>query len=250
MNILITYAVDPEFAPWPKLCKFEKVKAGSFTIQRARIGSTVADFLVTGMGPEYAQRAMESVPLSYDACVCAGYAGALRREYQVGDIFIPGRIEQAGQSAAIHCDPRLVESVKSMQPARMLLSSSKVIASAAEKRGFASIADAVDMESFTVVSAAHAQGIPAVAIRVISDTQDQGMPVDFSKSLDDKGQVSTAAVLRLLAGEPSKLAALMRLGRQSKIAAEALTQFLFAYIQGLPNGPDRNTRPFAEEAHR
>jgi nucleoside phosphorylase len=235
MNVLIAYAVDPEFTPWRKLLRLEKISAG-LPVQRARIGSATADFLVTGMGPEYATRAMQSVRrISYDACICAGFAGALRPEYHVGDIFVPARIEEAEKRSVVICDPILFESAKPPKPAQTLLSSATIIASSAEKETLSAVAGAVDMESFTVISAAQKLGIPALAVRVISDTRDQDMPVDFSKSLDERGQVSIGSVLKLLAGQPGKLAALMRLGRQSKLAAEALAHFLLEYIRTLPD---------------
>ena len=92
MRILVTYAVDPEFEPWRKLAKFDKQTAGKFTFHRTAIASVNVDFLVTGMGPEYASRAMEATnskaattriaPLTLQAALCA--------EYQVrGDVFIP-----------------------------------------------------------------------------------------------------------------------------------------------------------------
>jgi adenosylhomocysteine nucleosidase len=234
MRILVTYAVDPEFEPWRKLAKFDKLTAGKFTFHRTAIASVNVDFLVTGMGPEYASRAMEATnSSSYDACICAGFAGALRAEYQAGDVFIPERVTDKSGAKSLICDPVLFESAKPLKVGRTLLSSPEIIASSAEKATLSSAADAVDMESFTVIAAAQKLGIPALAVRAISDTSDQEMPVDFSRSLDENGQISTGAVLRLLAGQPGKIAALMRLGRQSKLAAETLANFLLAYIPTL-----------------
>ena len=104
------------------------------------------------------------------------------------------------QCKSLICDPVLFESAKPLKVGRTLLSSAEIIASSAEKATLSSAADAVDMESFTVIAAAQKLGIPALAVRAISDTSDQEMPVDFSRSLDENGQISTGAVLRLLGG--------------------------------------------------
>jgi nucleoside phosphorylase len=152
----------------------------------------------------------------------------------VGDIFVPEQIVEIGTAATILCDPILSAAARTAKRLGALLSSPKIIASATEKARLAGSAGAVDMESFTVISAAQKRGIPAIAVRVISDTSDQDMPVNFSKGLDENGQVSIGAVLKLLAGQPGKIAALMKLGRQSKQAADALAEFLSAYLQVLP----------------
>ena len=55
MNILITYAVEAEFAPWRAL-NMEKVTIGNVTLNRARIGQAAVDFVITGMGAANAER--------------------------------------------------------------------------------------------------------------------------------------------------------------------------------------------------
>jgi hypothetical protein len=75
--------------------------------------------------------------------------------------------------------------------------------------------------------------MPAAVVRAISDAHDQAMPVDFTTAIDERGQVSVGSVLKLAAGSPSKIAALMRLGRDSKQAAETLARFLEATIERL-----------------
>ena len=248
MNVLITYAVDPEFAPWCKLIDFENISAGDFQVHRASLGPVKADFLVTGMGSEHAARAIEAMKSStYDACICAGFAGALSAEYQVGDVVVPEQVKSIEGSTILVCGPALVEAAKAAKRARMLLSSSRIIATSAEKIALSRQADVVDMESFTIISAVHERGIPALAVRAVSDTRDQDMPVDFSKSLDEHGQVSTNVLLRQLAGQPGRIGALMRLGRQSKQAAEALAQFLLGYLQALPNAQQSNAATLASE---
>jgi adenosylhomocysteine nucleosidase len=236
MNILVAYAVDPEFAPWRKLRKFQEISAGHLTIYRTQIGLAMVDFITTGMGPAHAQRAMDAVAATPHAlCIVAGFAGSLRPELDVGDIVIPQTLRHAAGSKSIACDAAAAVEKASTKGKLIdaIVSSEKVASTVEEKRSLASLGDAVDMESFTVVAAARERNMPVAVIRAISDGHDQAMPVDFSSAIDERGQISMGSVLKLAAGSPSKIAALMRLGRDSKQAAETLARFLEATIERL-----------------
>jgi adenosylhomocysteine nucleosidase len=252
MKILVAYAVDPEFAPWKKLRKFQEISAGHLTIYRTDIGSATVDFIATGMGPAHARRAIHVVAATqYALCIAAGFAGSLRPELGVCDIVIPQIIRDAGGSKSVGCDAAaaIKKASTSGKSIDAIVSSEKVASTVEEKRALASLGDAVDMESFTVVAAAREHKIPAAVVRAVSDAHDQAMPVDFSAAIDERGQVSMGSVLKLAAGSPSKIAALMRLGRDSKQAAETLARFLEATIERLAATEDTSadgTSQFAQ----
>ena len=102
-----------------------------------------------------------------------------------------------------------------------------------EKQHLGASADAVEMESFGVLGAAQEKGIPAVAIRVISDTVDEDLPLDMNEVLTDAGQVSIPRVLGQVVLHPGALPGLVRLGQNSKRAATALCEFLDRYVARL-----------------
>jgi nucleoside phosphorylase len=234
MKILVTCAVEPEFEPWRKLRKFENVRCGDFSIQRTTFGSATVDFLVTGMGPVHSARAMEAVAgEAYSLCTASGFAGSLRAELNVGDVVIPASVRQAGGANSVQCDARLVDAGIAAGGKRIetIVSCDHVATTLSEKAQLGESAEAVDMESFTVLAAAQWQRIPAVAVRVISDRHDQALPVDLSTAVDERGQVSIGRVLKMVAGSPGQIAALMKLGRESKAAAETLARFLDGYIE-------------------
>jgi nucleoside phosphorylase len=188
------------------------------------------------MGAAHADRAMAAVDLgSYAACIASGFAGSLRPELGVGDIVIPRAVRSASAAESISCDARLVnEAVSSGGKAiEVMVSSARVASSVAEKNELAAQGNAVDMESFRVIAAARKRGVAAIAIRAISDRHDQAMPVDFSAAVDDRGQVSIGRVLKMATVNPGQISALMRLGRESKAAAESLARFLDIYIERL-----------------
>ena len=116
---------------------------------------------------------------------------------------------------------------------RMFLTADHVVRTVEEKRALAPFADAVEMESFAVLSAAAAQGKAAVAIRVISDDVRNDMPAIIDTAVDEMGNVKIAGVARYVARHPLQLPALVRLGRDSKTAAQALAHFLEAFIKKL-----------------
>jgi len=115
----------------------------------------------------------------------------------------------------------------------MFLTSDHVIATAEEKRQLSPFGDAVDMESFATLSVAKEKGLPAVAIRVISDRLDEDMPADIGTTVDEKGRVSVRGVAKHVARHPLQVPALIRLGRQSRTAADAMAHFLEAFIKEL-----------------
>ena len=69
MKVLLTFAVEPEFAPLRKLREFEEFRIGDVSVYQARIGRATVDVVVTGMGPANAQRAAEAA-MSVPHTIC------------------------------------------------------------------------------------------------------------------------------------------------------------------------------------
>jgi adenosylhomocysteine nucleosidase len=91
----------------------------------------------------------------------------------------------------------------------------------------------VEMESFEILREAQAAGVPAVAVRAISDTVGEDLPLDMNQVFTDQGQVSIPRVLGQVALKPQSLPGLIRLGRNSRIAAQSLAHFLDSYVVAL-----------------
>ena len=236
MKVLLTFAVEPEFAPLRKLREFEEFRIGDVSVYQARIGRATVDVVVTGMGPANAQRAAEAaMSVPHTICICSGFCGALKSEHHVGDILAARAVQQMGKNKTIECSQGLVTNAwgDGAKHAQRFLSSEKIVATAEEKARLAPFADAVDMESFAILSVAHERKLSAVAIRVVSDRFDQDVPVDFSATVDEKGRVRIAGVLQKVVFHPINIPALIRLGRESKTAAEGLANFLEAYIKTI-----------------
>ncbi len=236
MRVLVTFAVDAEFAPWRRLLDLRERKVGGITVSQAQIGRATVDFVVTGMGIENAQRAANIVMAQrYTICIAAGFAGALRPEHAVGSILAADAVQQIGKTKTIQSSRRLALAARTdgALQSRMFLTSDTVIRTAEEKVKLAPFGDAVDMESFAILSAAQEHKISAVAIRVISDTSKRDIPVFLDTMVDKMGRVKFGSVVRSVVRHPIYLPALIRIGRDSKTAARALAHFLESYIKRL-----------------
>ena len=76
-------------------------------------------------------------------------------------------------------------------------------------------------------------GIPAVAIRSISDNVDEDLPLNFAGVADEHGHIRIGMVIGRLARAPHRLPGVLRLGRQSRHGAENLAKFLDAFVGSL-----------------
>ncbi len=241
MRILVTFALENEFAPWRALRKFRRLKWGAANVIRAEIGAAEVNVILTGVGGRQAALEMSKVTWgdsdAVEFCISSGSAGALRPQYRIGQVLAAQRVvvERAPEGLdgrVIECSAPLVSFAEDCG-ARIVggfYSADRVVSRADEKEHLGSSADAVEMESFVVLSKARANGVPGVAIRAISDTVDEDLPLDMNEVFTDNGVVSIPRVLGQVALRPQAIPALVKLGQRSKRAAEALASFLDRYV--------------------
>ncbi len=236
MRVLVTFAVDAEFAPWRKLRDLSCREAGELAVYGARIGRANVDFVITGMGMENARRVTEAVISGeYKACIGAGFAGALKPTLKIGDVLAARSVQRLGGNKTLECSRNLFMAAYENQAieAKMFLTADHIVGSTEEKKQLSPFAEAVDMESFATISVARAKNVSCVAVRVISDSFSDDMPAEIDATVDEFGRVRIGGVIKHLAAHPLAIPALIRLGRQSKTAAEALAHFLEAFIKEL-----------------
>src|SRR5260370_2595535 len=84
MRILVTFAVEAEFAPWRKRHHFSPVQLGDLTTYNADIAGVGIVVLLTGMGGTHAGSATLGIQMIatetgrfFDVCVSTGLAGGL-----------------------------------------------------------------------------------------------------------------------------------------------------------------------------
>jgi adenosylhomocysteine nucleosidase len=240
MKILVTFALENEFAPWRAMHKFRAEHWGSATVDFTEIGGAEVGVVLTGAGPKPARIVAAKVMSHQDEinfCISSGFAGALRPELRVAQIVA---------ARAMFAEPVNVEEITDLiEPSGPLLTfaeesgamlvdrfytAGRVVARSEEKRAWGKAAAAVEMESFDILSVAAVSGIPAVAIRSISDKVDEDLPLDMNRIFSDEGQVSLPRVIGEVVRNPRTVPSLVRLGQNSKAAAESLARFLDGYI--------------------
>jgi len=243
MRILVTFALENEFAPWRSMRKFRRGFWGRTEIQFTEIGGSDVGVILTGVGPAHVARRLSEVMRNetdgLSVCICSGLAGALKPEYGIGQVLAARSVlsEHAKQltrgllessraliSFASDCGATVVD---------RFYTTARVVTTSEEKLALSEMAEAVDMESFEVLHGAASTGIPAVAIRAISDVADEDLPLDLNRVFTGAGAVSVPRVLGQVTLHPGAVPGLMKLGQQSKRAAESLAQFLDRYVAML-----------------
>jgi adenosylhomocysteine nucleosidase len=235
MRILVTFAVEAEFAPWRKLRHFEKQTDGSAEYFAARIGGADVNVVLTGVGGKSAW--LETTKMAWDGdldvCVSSGLAGALRAEYHLGDILAARVVQAISWKRVIVSDTKLIQLAEEYgaRAVGSFYSADRVIVSASEKSELGRMADAVEMESGEVLYEASALGAKVIAIRGVSDAVDEDLPLDFNRVMTPAGEVSIPKVLGEVVRHPMSTPALVRFGKQSRTAAEKLGAFLDGYLE-------------------
>jgi len=265
MNVLVALAGEAECAPWKKAQNLRARVVGGVTIHQSEIGRAIVDFVVTGIGAENASHCAEILMCeSYDLVIAAGFAGALRSELSVGDIVVANAVQHQApavqhqspeapasgtnrplgnpQTIISDADLMALAGANGAKIVETLISVDKIAATAEEKSHLAPIANAADMESFAILSAARTHEIPAVAIRVVSDSLHQDLPAGVNTLVNHTGAVNVSGVARYVISHPLAVPAVIRLGRRSKSAAETLKRFLESYIRGLSFASDIQPR--------
>jgi adenosylhomocysteine nucleosidase len=195
-RVLVCFAVSQEAKPFQKLVRSQG--------PQVRV-------LVTGMGPRNAERAVRTAiqnekPSHVFTC---GFAGALAPELKIADLVCSLEMPMVGAKAV------------------RFIATERVAVTVADKSALhAQGADAVEMESATIARLCKEQGIPCVTLRAISDLANEDLPLNFNELLDGQENLSPAKLALAIIKAPHKIPALMRLGKNSALAAEKLAQAL------------------------
>ena len=236
MKILVTFAVAQEFAPWRALRQFQPVVLLGMPIKATRVGDVEAHVILTGMGGERAaQAARMAFANEYDACICTGLAGGLKSIHPTGRVLVARTVRMGVGDEFISTDGRLrrMAAICGARVVDAFYSANRILVTAREKAALALLADAVEMESFGVLEEARRWGVPALAVRVISDDATQDLPLDFNRTLSRSGSVSVPKLLRQLAVKPRATKDLIRLGKESRRVATKLAAYLDSYLEAL-----------------
>jgi adenosylhomocysteine nucleosidase len=181
-----------------------------------------------GIGAEPARRAAEAVIALYapEVVYSAGFAGALDPAMKVADMLVPARVIDAGDASSVDTGA-----------GQGILVTFGAVATPEQKvkLGKSFNAQAVDMEAAAVARAAAARGVRFAAVKVISDEVGFALP-GTSRSVNDgrtpngfispSGEFQIGQFARFIMIRPWTWAVALRLARNSKRAAVALSAWL------------------------
>ncbi len=176
-----------------------------------------------------------------------GMCGGLVPGQQTGDILVASKILTGGEPLVV--DPRVLAvaqrvavefhelgripekgtTIKGYRCAEaVLVSRDQVLTTAARKKAeaAASGAEAVDMESSAVAGVAEEAGIPWCAVRVISDTVHEDLPLDFNRFMDSSGQPQRLKIFMKGLLNPRLMARLMAMEKTTRDIGRVLVRFL------------------------
>jgi adenosylhomocysteine nucleosidase len=243
MKVLVTFAVEAEFAPWRKLRHFAQMNLGQIEAYSTDIPDGELLVLLTGVGGRraWAEAANVIWDGNVDVCISSGLAGALRQKHRPGDVLAARNVHATNRKKVIPSDADLLEVAAACgaKVADAFYSVDRVLVFSGEKSELSAKADAVEMESGDIMLEAVAFGARVIAIRAISDAVEEDLPVDFNRVTTEAGQVSIPKIVAQAAAHPGSIPALIRFGRQSKNAAERLAIVLDAFIARLASQDHR-----------
>ena len=176
--------------------------------------------LVTGMGKRNTEKSFRAALQQQrpSLVVTCGYAGGLDPKLNLGDVVydadpdtgLINKLEKLGaKQARFHCAPRILITPAEKRVARV-------------KTGD----DAVEMESHYIRALCLEHKIPSATIRVISDTADEEMPLDFNAFMTPDDCVSISQIVLAVLKSPSKVPALLTFQKKSALAAKNLARAL------------------------
>ena len=215
--------------PFTLVCFAVKEEAKPFT---QLIGSKPhVRILLTGIGPRNAERAIRAA-LTQDKperVLTCGFAGGLRPDLAAGTVVFSADKETGWEPALLAAGAR---------PASFH-GVERVATTVEQKRALwqATGADAVEMESRVICALCREQQIPSAIVRVILDTADTNLPLDFNRFLTADQQVDIPRLTRAVLLSPGKVRALLRLQQEGKAAAQKLGEVLAGLLSNAASGP-------------
>ena len=256
MRILVTFAVEAEFAPWRKRHGFKRheiriphIPADQpfYEVHGASVAGADVDVLLTGIGWEdlfcnVAEKALRDLlKRKPSCCVSTGLAGGLNDELHPGEIVAASQVVLRRGGTRILSSKRLLKVAEDCgaRIVNTLITESHIVSEASSKSTMSKFGDFVDMESYHVLQIVAGTQIPTIAVRGISDAADCDLPVDFNKILARDGTVRKRQLIEEIVRNPLKIPGLIRFGWQSNKASHSVADFLDDFIASLADYDER-----------
>lgn len=231
-SVGILVAMQEELQPLRKHWRLDWTGPGYFFCGKwAGLRLQVA---LSGVGPARARHATQQL-LRYgqpDMLLSCGFSGGLRSDLKVGDSLLASSVETTARApVSTHPFSQAEERDRRVGP---ILCVDRLVPTAVGKQQLGLShpqALAVDMESIAVTETP----LPWRALRVIIDTCDENLPLDFSRCMSAQGQTHHGRLAWELMRNPQALPGLIRFGAQSARATRSLVEACSTYLEVLSN---------------
>jgi adenosylhomocysteine nucleosidase len=235
MSTLICFALKEEAAPFHKVAAG---KPGVFT-------------LIVGVGRQNAEKSLRHflASCSPDLVLTCGFAGGLNPDLKIGDVvFEISSSSSRGDEAQIQIGTRRSALVNQLEPPYVgcyeklvaagakpvkFFCTDRIATTVAEKKQLRNEtgADAVEMESAAIHAVCAERGILCITVRVISDTANEDLPLDFNALAKPDKNLDFGKLAWAIAKSPGKIGALLELQKKTKFAAGQLAEVLAGVIR-------------------
>jgi nucleoside phosphorylase len=219
MKLGILAAVRTELRPTLRLLHPDRRRIEDRTFYER--GSFV--FTAGGIGTEAAAEAAERLAERFrpDALVSTGFAGALRDDWETGDLILGGSTGFPPTDALLDAARRAAPGARVAE----IRTVERVLRNAREKRRLAEGgAAAVDMESAAVGETARRRGLGFLCVKAVLDTPSAPLASDYAGLMRVLGEVVRC---------PRALAGIAADAARARKAAARLAEFFRAFARAL-----------------
>jgi nucleoside phosphorylase len=236
---LVCFALKEEAVPFrTRLRSRHHVSILLTGIGRANAERAIREFL--GIPPASSTARTNATPAGARVpqfVLTCGFAGGLNPDLKLGDVVFeipsrgsrrePAQINSKNKSEPtdVGCYEKLMAA--GARPGKFFCAD-RVATTVAEKKKLREQtgADAVEMESAAIHAVCAEHRIPCVTVRVISDTADEDLPLDFNALAKPDKNLDYTKLFLAIAKSPGKIGALIALQKKTRFAATQLAAVL------------------------
>lgn len=238
--VAVAGALPMEIDGLRRLGGLRRTPARGFGYYAGDIRGRDVAFFVSGVGEERAYQTARAAcrALPIRAYLSVGLSASLSEDLEPGGLVVAESIASLANGMVYQSDERLLglarESLEGRASFGLVAASREVLTtSEGKKKAAASCkALALDMETYGAARAVEEQGVPFMAIRAISDTLGEDLPVDFNRFLRG-GTLDWPRFMAHVITHPVAIPGLIRLGRNSRMAVRNLTEAVAGVISKM-----------------
>lgn len=241
-------AMPQEIAPLLKrIGRYRREQAAGVPLYRFTCGNTPVVLARSGMGPRHAREATRALieTARPAAIVNFGFAGAVLPGLRVGELVLAERVYRLSGGVLEQAPPPALSQATlafdACRAAGLEVRSGSYITAAGivNKNDLATSVKAelplpvLEMETAAVLEEAAAAGIPALALRAISDAADEELGFSIEEICDAQLNPSPGRLMLVLLKKPYLVPQLVRLAGNSRRAGRSLAQGVELALRAL-----------------